>query len=306
MNPVSLQQLILFLRLSQPLFLLGGILLYGLGVAIAHYLGRPIDTMTYILGQAIVILIQLMAQYLNAYFNATYINNNEEPSGLMSGNRILGQDGLSRKVALYAAAFSLTLTASTILLLISTTEVPLLAWLILGIILMGAFIYNLPPINLKTSGYGEISASFIIAGLLPTFAYSLQTGEIHRFLIMSGTPLIALHFAMMIAFELPNFASDTKFNRRNLLIRVNWPTAMRMHDLAILFAVISFIVAYFLGLPLRVALGSLIALPLALGQLWQMDRIRQGFPTRWRALTSIALALFALTAYLQLIGFLLS
>jgi 1,4-dihydroxy-2-naphthoate octaprenyltransferase len=123
---------------------------------------------------------------------------------------------------------------------------------------------------------------------------------------MSSTPLVCLFFALLILFELPNYALDTKLEKRNLLVRVNWPTAMRLHDIAILIAVVSIIIAFFLGLPRRVALGTLIALPLAAAQLWQLDRIRQGYPVRWRTLLYSAIALFVLTTYLEFIGYLLS
>jgi 1,4-dihydroxy-2-naphthoate octaprenyltransferase len=123
---------------------------------------------------------------------------------------------------------------------------------------------------------------------------------------MSSTPLVCLFFASLILFELPNFALDTKLEKRNLLVRVNWPTAMRLHDIAILIAVVSIIIAFFLGLPRRVAFGTLIALPLAAAQLWQLDRIRQGYPVRWRTLLYSAIALFVLTTYLEFIGYLLS
>jgi 1,4-dihydroxy-2-naphthoate octaprenyltransferase len=303
---LSWRQIVLFIRLSRPIFLLGGILLYGLGGAIADYLGRPLDATTYILGQVTVTFIQLMAQYLNEYYDVEIDRGNENRTPLTGGSGILGPEGLPRRTALYAAAFSLALATTAIILLIAHTSVPFIAWGILVLGFLGAFLYNVPPVRLMTSGYGEITTSFLVAGLLPSFAYTLQTAQIHRFLIMSSTPLIALHFAMLIAFEFPDYASDLKHNKRTLLVRVDWRLAMRMHNIAIVFAILNMIVAFYLGLPRQVVLGSLIALPLAIAQIWQMDRLRQGFPTRWRLFTYNALALFALTAYLELIGFLLN
>jgi hypothetical protein len=55
-----------------------------------------------------------------------------------------------------------------------------------------------------------------------------------------------------------------------------------------------------------VALGALMAAPLGLAQIWQMRRIRMGFAPRWTTLTVSGLVLFALTAYLELAGYLLS
>ncbi len=302
---LSWKQILLFLRLSRPLFLLGGVLLYGLGGAIAHYIGRPIHLSSYLLGQVIVLLIQLMGQYLNAYSKSSQETDHLHRTPLDESGDAYIPPALPRKTALYAAAFALALLASTFILLRVNVQVPLVAWLLLLLGFIIAFFYNLSPISLATSGYGEVACSFAVAGLIPAFAYALQTGEIHRFLIMSCTPLIALHLVMLIVFELPYYASDTKRNYRNILIRLGWPIAMRLHDLAIFFSIVSIIVAVFLGMPFRVAINTLIALPLALAQLWQMERIRRGFPPRWRTLTYSALALFALTAYLEMLGYLM-
>ncbi|OGO17620.1 MAG: hypothetical protein A2Z14_02935 [Chloroflexi bacterium RBG_16_48_8] len=304
--PVSWRQIILFIRLSRPLFLLGGVLLYGLGGAIADYLGHSLDPTTYILGQVTITFIQLMTQYLNEYYDAERDRDNENRTPLTGGSGILGSEGLPRRTALYAAAFSLALATTAVILLNAHITVLFVAWGILLLGFAGAFFYNIPPFSLMTSGYGEIMTSFLVAGLLPSFAYALQTGQIHRFLIMSSTPLIALHFTMLIAFEFPDYASDLKHNKRTLLVRASWQLGMRLHNIAIIFAIVSMLVAFYLGLPRQVALGSMIALPLAIAQIWQMDRIRQGYPARWRIFTYSALALFALMAYLELIGYLLN
>jgi 1,4-dihydroxy-2-naphthoate octaprenyltransferase len=302
---LSWKQILLFIRLSRPLFLLEGVLLYGLGDAIAYYIGRPIHLSTFLLGLVIVLLIQLMGQYLSDYWKFGHETDRSYPSPSNQINDEPVPQVLPRRTALYAAAFALALIASTSLLLLSNAQVPLIAWLILLLGFLAAFFYALPPISLATTGYGELICSFAIAGLIPAFAYALQTGEIHRFLIMSCTPLIAQHLAMLIVFELPNYATDTKRNYRNILIRLGWPLAMRFHDIAIIFSIVSIVVAFFLGMPLRVAINTLIALPLALALIWQMERIRRGYPPRWRTLTYGALALFALTAYLEILGYMM-
>ncbi|MCK4692706.1 MAG: hypothetical protein KAT23_03695, partial [Anaerolineales bacterium] len=64
---LSAKHVRLFLRLSQPLFLLGGALLYSLGAAIASFLGKPIDLYLYLLGQGLVTSLQLMTHFLLVY-----------------------------------------------------------------------------------------------------------------------------------------------------------------------------------------------------------------------------------------------
>lgn len=303
---ISGKQLILFVRLSRPFFLLGGFLLYALGVSIAAYLGRPIDPTLYLIGQALVTLIQLMTHYLNEYFDAPADKENSSRTWLTGGSGALGPDGLPKSAALYAGVITLGLAATISTAALITGSFPTLAWPVLFLGFFGAFFYSVPPLRFVSTGYGELVAALVVAGVTPTLAYVLQTGELHRLLLMSTTPLIALCFAMIIVFELPDYATDVKHEKKNLMVRLGWSAAMRAHDVAIIFALFSFAIAFSLGLPSRVGLGALIVVPLAAAQIWQLNRIRQGYPPRWTSLTFSALALFAIAAYLELAGYLLT
>ncbi len=303
---ISLHQLRLFIQLSRPLFLLGGLLLYALGTAIAAYLGRPIDATLYLVGQILVTLLQLMTHYLNEYFDADSDQENSSRTWLSGGSGAIGPEGLPKKVALYAAVITLALAATIATAALVTRAFPTLAWPVLLLSFTGAFFYSAPPLRLASSGYGEIIAALVVAGLTPTIAYALQTGELHRLLLMSTTPLIALSFAMIIIFELPDYATDLKHEKRTLMVRLGWSAGMRAHDVAIVFALISYAAAFSLGLPARVGLGALFVAPLGVAQIWQLHRIRQGYPPRWNILTFSAMALFAIAAYLELAGYLLT
>ena len=303
---ISLHQLGLFIRLSRPLFLVGGVLLFALGAAIAGFLGRPVDPGLYLVGQILVTLIQLMTHYVNEYFDSDADQENTSRTWFTGGSGAVGPDGLPKRVALYAAAISLALAAVVATAALVTGSFPLLAWPVLLLASFGAFFYSAPPLRLLSSGYGELIAAIIVAGLTPAFAFTLQTGELHRLLLMSTTPLIALCFAMIIVFELPDYATDVKYDKLNLMVRLGWSAALRAHDLAIGFAIISFAVAFGFGLPRRVGLGALLVVPLAFAQVWQVNRIRQGYPRRWLSLTFGALALFAVASYLELAGYLWS
>ena len=303
---ISRQQLLLFLRLSRPHFLLGGFLLYALGVSIAAYLGKPMSTPVYLFGQGIVTSIQLMVHYLHAYYDAAEPELNSTQSPAPDGADSPGPGSLPRGTGLYAGIAAMTLAATfTGMLLVRNVTSPV-AWLILLLIFFGAFAYSAPPLRLVHSGYGELIASFIIAGLLPSFAFILQTGKLHRLIIMTTIPIIALHFAMMIVLELPDYATDVKYEKQTLMVRVGWQTAMRMHDAAIVFAGLAFFAAYLSGLPWRVTLGTLIAVPLGIAQIWQMNRIKRGLAPNWRMLTLSAFLLFSLTTYLEWMGYLFS
>lgn len=295
-----------FIRLSQPHFLLGGILLFALGATVARYLGVPITLKHYLLGQGFVTFIQLMAHYLNEYFDGPADSTNENRTPFDAGSGALGPDGLPRSIAFYGAISSLTLAGTIAGVMLLVGDIPLLTWLFGLLGFLGAYSYSAKPFRLSESGYGELTTSLVVAGFVPSFSFSLFSGGLHRFILMTTVPLIALHFAMMLIFELADYASDLKYGKQSLMIRLGWEAGMRLHDYAVFFGVLSFTIAYLNGLPGRVALGGLIVLPLALAQIWQMSRIRRGYPPNWRVLTLGAILLFGLSAYFIGLGFILS
>lgn len=278
--------------------------MFGLGASIAHYLHYPISGRVYALGLAMVCLIQLMAQYLHEYYDTPDDVANAQRSFLTGASGALGPGGLARRTALYAAAACLTAAATLASVLLVHESVSLAAWLILLLGFLAAYFYSAPPLRLAASGYGELTISLLIAGLVPAFAFNLLTGSLNRLLALSCAPLVALHFAMLLAFSLNDYTADSRSGKRTLMIRLGWSTGMRLHDLCIALAVLAFVVGGLDDLPRRVSLGALIALPLALAQVWQMARIRAGFRPQWRTLTINAAGLFVLAVYLEIVGYL--
>lgn len=293
-------------NLIRPDFLLGGFLLFGLGAAIATYLGNSIDWSLYFLGQLLVTSTQLLAQAMNAFFDGT---REQEISFrvLFAGDRkALEPEQVRYTAALISAIVTLTISTTVGAILLVVKDVSLLTWIFMLTSFLTAFFFSAPPVRLVTSGYGEITASIVLASFVPIISFSLQTGELHRLLLMSTIPLAALLFAAFLAFEFPKYASDLNMERQTLMVRLGWETAMKLHDLAIIVAILSFLTAYIIGLPDRVALGALISVPLALAQIWQLNRVKSGLPPRWHIFTFSALVLFGMTTYLELMGFILS
>jgi len=170
--------------------------------------------------------------------------------------------------------------------------------LIMVLIFLGGFFYSAPPVRLVSSGYGELTTSIIVANLVPAFAFVLQTGELHRLLAMSTFPLTALHLAMMLAFELPDYANDIKYEKKTLMVRIGWQRGMFLHNIFILVAYLLLGIAVTFGMPLSIAGPAFLTLPLGLLQIWQMRRIASGASPNWTTLTLLPVALFAGMAYL--------
>ena len=293
----------LFIRMSRPLFLLGAVLLYALGVGIAHYLGNEINWGVYFLGQVWVTLLQLSTHYLNEYYDAPADADNPNRTPFSGGSGAVGPGKLSPNVPLISAAACLAIVASLTVLLINTRTLTVQSILVMGLIFVGALFYSVPPVRLESSGYGELTTSIIVANLVPAFAFLLQVGVLHRLVAMATFPLTTMHVAMMLAFELPDFATDVKYGKMTLFVRMGWQSGMTLYNILILFSYLLLGLAMLLGMPIPIAFPAFLTLPLGVLQIWQMRRISEGAKPNWQTLTLTSMILFGIIAYLLAFGF---
>lgn len=289
-----------FIRLSRPLYLIGVAVIYALGGGIAHYLGAIIRWDLYWLGQLWVSLLQLAVVYLAQYF---------DPLADLArlGRPVLaeetGERWLPRRTAMAAALTCLALLASFTAVLLTRFRLPAEGYLLMGLGFAGAFFYAVPPLRLKETGYGELALA-VLAGLLaPAFAFVLQEGALHRLVAMSAFPLVALILAMCLAFELRSYLVDLRLGRRTLLVRLGWENGMLLHNLLVLAAFLLLVIARSLGYPWFAALAGLLAFPVGVFQIWQIQRIGAGNKPNWNLLTTGALSLVGLQAYLVALAF---
>jgi 1,4-dihydroxy-2-naphthoate polyprenyltransferase len=299
----SIRTLTLFVRLARPHFLLGGILLFALGGGIARYLGNPIDWGMYFLGQAWVTMMQLSTQFLNEFYNAHADVNNPNRTLFSGGSGTIGPGKLPRAAALWGGMACLGAAAAFTVLLIAQGRLSPAVVLVMVLIFLGAFFYAAPPIRLESSGYGELTTSILVAGLVPGLGLLLQTGELHRLLPMVTFPLVLLHLAMLLAFELPDYANDLKYEKKTIMVRIGWEAGMRLHNFAIFGAYLMFGVALLWRLPFAIAFPAMLTFPLGMFQVWNMHRIASGGKPLWNIVTLTAIAIFAVTAYLLAFSF---
>jgi 1,4-dihydroxy-2-naphthoate octaprenyltransferase len=300
---MDLRGIRLFLKLSRPFFLLGGALVYALGVGIARYLGVTIDFGIYILGQFWVTTLQLATHYFNEYFDSPADAANANRTPFSGGSGVIGEEGLPREIALWAGIASITGATSLTVMLIRANGINPAGFVVMALIFLGAFFYSIPPVRLVESGYGELTTSIVVASLVPAFAFLLQYGELHRLVPMSTFPLISLHMAMMLAFGLPDYANDLKFDKRTLMVRVGWERGVNFHNILILSAYLLIGLAMLFDFPYSVALPALLSLPLGLFQIWYINRIAAGAKPNWQLLVVLAVLVFGVTAYLLTFSF---
>jgi 1,4-dihydroxy-2-naphthoate polyprenyltransferase len=170
-----------FVRLTRPIFLLGGAILYGLGVAVAGHFGWHLNPWLYLLGQVMVTSIQLTAQYANEYFDLEGDRLNVDHRTWFTGGSGVLPAGLISVTAARRAIYTSAVTGLLAVVLV-TVQAPLAG--ILGLLSMFvAWYYSSPPLSLMGSGWGEFSASLVVAIFVPLTGFALQAGSIHPLLL---------------------------------------------------------------------------------------------------------------------------
>ena len=298
-----LNRLFAFIRLARPHFLLGGLLLFALGAIIARYEGYPIDFRVYWVGQLFVSSIQLMTQFLNEYWDIDADRLNTSRTPFSGGSGMLGPSGLTRETAFTAAVACLAVATAAAVWLLFETHLAPAAVAIMVLAFLGAFFDSSPPISLVGTGLGEMAASVLVAGLVPAMGHLLQAGHPSVTILLATAPLVVYHFAMLIAFEFPDFLSDEAAGKHTLLVRLGRRRGAVIHNGAVLAAILVAVLATFVGLPAQVALAVVITSPLALLQIATIRRMQRGEPVSFNRLTFTAVLIFVLTVYFMAFSF---
>ena len=246
------------LRLSHPLHLLLAALTYFLGASIANYLGKPFRADSFWLGLIAALLAQASMNLLAEVFRP---GNEAILDGQSRSDRLV-----LRNNALYVSIAALTANAVIAFVLYNNNHLPVSAFFFLLLSLLLILGYAIPPFRFINRGFGEFVLAVHIAYVIPSIAYILQSGETHRFLLIS-IPLTFLAFAYFIVMDFPAFASDSKYNRSTLLTRLGWERVVPLHHLFVLLAYLLFAAASVFGLSLSLLWPSFLTLPFALFQI---------------------------------------
>ena len=291
-----------FLRTAGRLNLLGGVLLYALGVGIARYLGAPIDWSIVLVGQAWVTTFQLGSRFLGAYFLLPTMPR--DPSRVpLDPDPGDSQEGLRRELLLWVAFASFVATTSLTLLLRLIPGIHMPVLVVMGVAFVLAVLYAVPPFRLATAGYGDLIQAITMANLIPALGFILQTGELHQLVILSTFPLTTLYLAMSLALQLPRYLVDVRQERNTILVRLGWERGMVFHNVLILGSFLVVGIAMVFDLPAKIALPVFLVFPLGLFQIWYMTRIAAGIKPNWTVLRWTGILTFGLFAYLVAFSF---
>jgi 1,4-dihydroxy-2-naphthoate octaprenyltransferase len=289
---------IAFIRLGRPHFLVGGLVLHGLGIAMALYVGARLNLPALLWGQAAISAIQLMTHYSNDFFDLAADRANHTPTHWSGGSRVLVEGRLSPAVALVAALGLATMALGAALGLALGVRSGALTLPLLVLALLLAWGYSAPPAQLHSRGLGELTVALLVTGLVPLVGFYLQTGHFVPLPFLAVLPLGCLQTAMLLVIEFPDAAGDAAVGKRTLVVRLGAAKAARLHacSLVTAYAILPLLVLF--GLPPAVAAAAGLSAPLAAWQAWRVLRAVKTSSPGWNspAFWSIALLLSASAA----------
>ncbi|GAP12636.1 1,4-dihydroxy-2-naphthoate octaprenyltransferase [Longilinea arvoryzae] len=290
-----------FIRLTRVVFLFGGFLLYALGAATAARAGLAILWPAYLLGQIVVTSIQLSAHYGNEYYDREVDRLAAQNRTWFSGGSGMLATGSLSPSTVRVAAYACVAVALATGILAGIRSPWMFA--IVALSLAGSWFYSAPPLTLMSSGWGELTTSLIVAVGVPLAGYLMQAGLLPAQFWPVYLPLLLLHGAMLIAFEIPDFSVDRSLGKKTLTVRLGPPRAAGLAGGLI---VCAYLLLAILALsPANPGRWMVWTLPLAIIQMLLLRRAARA-PTRIDhfLLTAGGACLFTLTALLALLGML--
>lgn len=298
-------KLLAFVRLGRLQFLVGGVVLHLLGVAVALFSGAPFDVNLFLWGQVAITCTQLAVHYSNDYFDLAADRANNTPTNWSGGSQVLPQGQIKPQFALWAALIlSLITLIAAFRLATLQPDAPLIFPLI-GLSLALSWAYSAPPLRLHSRGLGELTTALLVPGLTPLLGFYLQSATLALLLLLTIFPLCCFQFAMLLTIEFPDASSDALVSKRTLVVRLGGKRAAWLHNFVLLLAYISLPVLVVLGMPPLIALAVIAASPFAMLQGGRMMSGAWSQPEQWNNMGFTSVALLIGTAALELLVFLL-
>lgn len=295
-----------FIRLSRPLFLTGGFVMHGLGLAMALYTGAGLQIAPLFWGQVAITAAQLATHHLNEYFDLPTDRLRKGRTYWAGGSNVLPAGELSPRVALIAAVVMAAIGLGAALIVAAVINPgPLTLPLLLCAMLL-AWTYSAPPARLHSRGLGELTVALVVPGLTPLIGFYLQTGQLALWPVLALVPLCLFQFAMMLSIEYPDAQGDAASGKETLIVRLGGARSARLYTAAIgaAYAVLPAIGAG--GVPLRVVVAVGLGLPLAVRLAWRMLNGAWAEPRWWDSLVFWNITLLIGTALAESVALLVS
>ncbi len=293
--------IVALVKLGRPVFLLGGLALYGLGALTAIVDGRAFDPAGFVLGQFAVTSIQLMTHYCNDYFDYHADLANTTPTRWSGGSRVLVRGELARGIALEAAITMAVLAGLAIVGLWWVHPELALPSLLCGMLIL-AWSYSAPPMRLHARGWGEPTVVVVVPLLTPCVGFLVQAETITSDVLLLSMPLCLLQLVMLLGIEVADAAGDRSVGKRTWVVRLGAHNASLLCRVLLPVAALLGLGIHAWGLPYQVTLAWLGVLPLVLALIGQHRARAWADPKRWPSLAFLSVATYFVAITAELLG----
>ncbi|MHA2370282.1 MAG: prenyltransferase [Candidatus Hodarchaeales archaeon] len=265
---MTLSTLLRMVKLGRFHFLLGGFLLFTLGVLLALFSGAAFSLEPVLLGLIIVLLSQLSVSYGNDFFDLD-VDRFNSPRLFSGGSGVLIENPELIPFAKWLAMILMGLAvlfAGVFVVLFS------ISWLFVGYVIVANFLgwcYSAPPLRLAYRGWGEITVALILGILTPGLGYLVLARKLDYYFLFFAVPLVLYVFAFIINVEIPDVKGDLRGDKKTLVVRKGQEFSLKLSVSAILLAIIYLAGSATLGIPLKGinawTIGALSLIPLSVG-----------------------------------------
>jgi 1,4-dihydroxy-2-naphthoate polyprenyltransferase len=298
---IILPKLLSFFWMARPHFVAGTAVVYSVGALVARSETHTLNWAAFVLGLAVVWLVQFATHFFNEYTDREADAFNTHRTFFSGGSGALQIEALSPRAALWAGTGTLILA---VVLFFSLAALPTFGpatVLVFGLAAIGATVYSVHPFALAYRWWGVFDTTIIAGFLTPLLAYNLQTGRIGVALILASLPLVVLVFAGTINTALPDYEADRAAGKHTLVVHLHPRRAAWLYTAAVVvgYAMAGWVLPWSWPTPLAGAVALAIG-AMSLYVLWDGG---YRLPRRFELNTFLGLSAFFAVAAAEAIGF---
>ncbi len=219
--------------MSRPLFLLGIIPLYALGVAIAWYDNNFVQVPKMVSGIFLVWLVQLMTHHNNEYYDLETDLATETSTHISGGSRVLVRRLVPSNIARVVAITCLLLAVILTIFMVVVMKTGLSTLAFAGIAIFLGWFYSAKPLKLEASGLGEVDVILVSCFLVPLISYYLQTSKIKFELLIICIPLALLTLSLILVTEILDYPADKATGKTTMVVRLGRSAAIWLSGIAL-------------------------------------------------------------------------
>jgi 1,4-dihydroxy-2-naphthoate octaprenyltransferase len=249
--------------MARPQMIAAGVLVYALGVA----MGRAASAGSVSWEAAGAGLLVFIAANLCAHYADEYADMDTDAlsqrTWFSGGSGALATGRAKPRHALGAAISCAVTTVALAVYFVCRGALPLAAWPIIALGLVGGWCYSMPPLALERRGLGEIVNVILGAVLIPLLGFTTQTGAPTIQAALALLPICAITMVNLLGAHWADRRADAAVGKRTLTVILG-ARAVPLHRAL---TAATYVVTWLLGLtvlPMPVVVAITLTLPCSL------------------------------------------